>query len=174
MPTLRIWPKTTFREGPCFGKDRLVVEVRTPPSMVGRRIVAGLLDILLWTIILVLAAVRFGRHTAGTNGAALSLTGLPFLFYLLALLTYYIVLEWLWARTLGKGLLGLRVVGYSGGRITFTQSLVRNALRLVDGFPYFIPYLLGFLIFALSPRKQRLGDMLARTDIARYSPDRAP
>ncbi len=142
-------------------------EKRAASVIVGRRVIAGLIDVVLWAVILVLAALRFGTHTAGSQGANLSLTGVPFVIYLVALLIYFVLLEWLWSRTLGKLLLGLRVMGLDNARITLVQSLVRNIFRAIDGFPYFIPYLLGFLIITANPQKRRLGDLLARTYISK-------
>lgn len=73
---------------------------RALSAVVGRRLVAALVDVLLWAIILVLAALRFGRHAAGPSGTNLSLTGRPFLIYLGSLFAYYFFFEWLWSRTL--------------------------------------------------------------------------
>ena len=146
----------------------MVDEKRVASALVGRRIVAGFVDVALWAIILILAALRFGIHSAGPQGGNISLTGVPFLGYLLAFLAYYVLLEWLWGRTLGKYLVGLRVLGLGEeGRITFVQSLVRNALRCVDGFPYFLPYLAGLVIVLANPDRRRLGDLLARTRVGR-------
>lgn len=139
----------------------------TTSAVAGRRIAAALVDITLWAVILTLAALRFGSYGAGPNGVNISLTGSPFLVYVLLLLGYYTLCEWLWSRTLGKHVVGLLTVGPAGGRITFVQSLVRNVLRCIDGFPYFIPYLLGFVVLTVNPRKQRLGDLVARTYVTR-------
>lgn len=54
-----------------------------------------------------------------------------------------------------------------GARITAVQALVRNLLRLVDGFPFLLPYLLGLVVLAIDPQKRRLGDILAGARVSR-------
>ena len=75
---------------------------------------------------------------------------------------YWIACEWLWGgQTLGKRLLRLRVVDARGLRLTFTQVVLRNLLRFIDGLPLF--YLVGGAAALLSRRAQRLGDLAADT-----------
>lgn len=76
--------------------------------------------------------------------------------------SYWIVSEWLWGgQTLGKRLLRLRVVDARGLRLTFTQVVLRNLLRFVDGLP--LLYLVGGVATLLGRRGQRLGDLAADT-----------
>ena len=63
--------------------------------------------------------------------------------------------------TLGKALVGIRVVG-SDGRGIFRSCAVRNALRLVDGIGF---YLLGALVAGCSGIRQRIGDVFAQTAV---------
>ncbi len=46
---------------------------------------------------------------------------------------YHFLTEWLTGRTLGKCLLGLRVVADDGSALGVRASFLRNALRLFDG-----------------------------------------
>ncbi len=81
-------------------------------------------------------------------------------------LGYHIALEWLWrGRTLGKFVLGIRVMDAQGLRLQFSQVALRNLLRVADMLPLF--YLLGGAAMVLSPRAQRLGDLAANTIVAR-------
>jgi len=78
-------------------------------------------------------------------------------------------------QTPGKRALGLRVVRSDGAPVGLAESLVRNLLRAVE-----VPlgYAPGVLAVALSPRRQRLGDLVAGTlvvrerryDLSRYDP----
>jgi uncharacterized RDD family membrane protein YckC len=61
---------------------------------------------------------------------------------------------------MGKWACDLRVTTMNGGSISFSQSLKRNILRLLDFFPF---YLTGFVTARLSPSRQRLGDLWAKT-----------
>lgn len=82
-------------------------------------------------------------------------------FFLIIIFTYFIVLEWLFGFTVGKLVLGLRVMSNEGKGITLKQSIVRNLARLIDGLPFF--NLLGILSIIKSPLNKRVGDKLAGT-----------
>ena len=94
------------------------------------------------------------------DGTDKVLVGTPALLLLAATAAFWIVPEWLAGATLGKWLFRIRVTSLEGQDITLTQSLKRNLLRLVDFFPF---YLTGFLLVALTPSHQRLGDLWAKT-----------
>jgi len=72
---------------------------------------------------------------------------------------------WLRGQTLGKRLLGLRVVDASGLRLNPSQVVVRNLLRALDALPVF--YAVGGAACFLSRRSQRIGDLLAGTVVIR-------
>jgi uncharacterized RDD family membrane protein YckC len=74
------------------------------------------------------------------------------------------VMEAILGRTIGKLLVGSRVVGSQGRRATLGQAVIRNALRLVELIPQF--WVFAFLI-VLSRNRQRLGDVFARTVVVR-------
>ena len=79
---------------------------------------------------------------------------------------YFVVFETFFrGRTPGKRWAGLRVVSVKGGVIRWPQSLLRNLLRLVDSLP--TGYLVGVVAIVISPRGQRLGDLVAGTVVIR-------
>jgi uncharacterized RDD family membrane protein YckC len=81
---------------------------------------------------------------------------------------YGIALEWGWrGQTLGKRLLGLRVMDEHALRLQPSQVVVRNLLRPVDALPGL--YLVGGLACLLSRRAQRLGDYAANTVVVRVA-----
>jgi len=49
--------------------------------------------------------------------------------------------------------------------LDFARSLVRNILRIIDWLPFF--YLIGFILIATNPKKQRIGDMAARSIVVK-------
>lgn len=131
----------------------------------GQRVGALLLDTLLVMVpLFVVAGILFGDSRAGDGGASVSLTGVPFLLTLLVAAGYFLVLELTTGQTLGKKIVGIRVVSDKGGDVTAVQALVRTALRIVDGFAF---YLVAFVAVLASPRNQRLGDMAASTRVVR-------
>ena len=79
---------------------------------------------------------------------------------------YGIFLEWFWrGQTIGKRLLGLRVMDEQALGLQFSQVVVRNLLRVVDSLP--LLYLTGGLSVFISRRAQRLGDLAANTIVIR-------
>lgn len=93
--------------------------------------------------------------------------------YFFVLIGYGIVLEWGWrGQTLGKKVLGLRVMDETGLPLQFRQVVLRNLMRVVDKLPFF--YLVGGLAAFLSPKSQRLGDIAGGTIVVRHSPVAAP
>jgi uncharacterized RDD family membrane protein YckC len=86
---------------------------------------------------------------------------------------YGIALETAWSgQTVGKRLLGLRVIQQSGVRIGFYHAALRNLARPVDRLP--VLYLVGGVTALLSGSHQRLGDMLAGTIVVRERRLKAP
>ena len=83
--------------------------------------------------------------------------------FLVIIAIYFIVLESLFGATLGKYLLGLRVVQLNGTRPGLVKSILRNLLRLVDGLPFMS--ILGVVLILTSPERTRVGDRVAGTRV---------
>ncbi|MGZ4900695.1 MAG: RDD family protein [Candidatus Angelobacter sp.] len=79
----------------------------------------------------------------------------------LILFLYGWMMEASWGATLGKAIIGIRVVGTSQ-RGPLTACAVRNVLRIVDGIGF---YLVGTVSAACSGTRQRLGDVYAQTAV---------
>lgn len=75
-------------------------------------------------------------------------------------------------QTLGKRMLGLRVIQQSGVRVGFYQAALRNLVRPLDRLP--VLYLVGGLAALFSSAQQRLGDMVAGTLVVRERRLRPP
>jgi uncharacterized RDD family membrane protein YckC len=130
---------------------------------VGLRLVGIIIDsIILGIIGYLIAAV-----TGGTTAGGFELTGGPAFIYFLLGFLYYILMETYMGGTLGKLALGIRVRMEDGSPCTISASLIRNILRIVDALPGIIPYLLGAIFVWTSPKKQRLGDKLAKTVVVK-------
>lgn len=98
------------------------------------------------------------------------------------LITFFL-LEWFYpvlfdvfrgGVTPGKRIMKLRVMHEDGTAISFSGSLLRNLLRVVDFLPAF--YLTGIVTMVLDGRFRRLGDLAAGTWVVyeRREPDRKP
>lgn len=135
----------------------------------GSRFVAYLVDF----IVVAAAEVALVLAFAAASGARPSTTTTDLLAGTEAVLAfaiafgYFIVFETLDnGRSIGKRMVGLRVVLVGGGAVGFRASLLRNLARLVDMMPG-VFYLVGSVLVLATRRNQRLGDLLAGTLVIR-------
>ncbi|MGV8961440.1 MAG: RDD family protein [Stenotrophomonas sp.] len=127
---------------------------------------------LAWLIDL---AVRFGVLSVmslplmllGGLGQGLYL-GLMFLMFW----AYPIVLEAWNGQTLGKRVLGLRVVACDGAPLGWMAAIVRNLLRTVDMLPF--GYAVGLVSSLCDHHGRRLGDLVAGTVVIHLPQRREP
>jgi uncharacterized RDD family membrane protein YckC len=127
---------------------------------IGLRAVAAIVDVVVLFVIFWVVALA----TGGTTEEGFSIQGAPaFLGFLLGF-AYYVAAEATMGGTVGKLLLGLRVVTTDGSPIGWPASLIRNVLRIVDGFFF---YVVGIILVMTSPTKQRLGDRVAGTVVVK-------
>ena len=120
---------------------------------VGPRFLAVLIDSIIIGVVGAILGVIF-QNSPGLSGGVTGLLALA----------YFIVLEATQGATLGKMALGLRVTRTDGAPITWTESIIRNLLRIIDGL---FVYLIGAILIWTSPLKQRLGDRVAKTVVVR-------
>lgn len=122
---------------------------------VGPRFLAILIDGIIISVIagIINAIGAGGTADVGRIAVSGSISGV-------LALAYFIVLEATMGATLGKRLLGLRVVKDDGSPIGWGGSIIRNLLRIIDGL---FVYLVGAIIIWNTARRQRLGDILAHT-----------
>jgi len=91
-------------------------------------------------------------------------SGMKFLFIFFIFLfslqfLYFTVLEYLYGSTVGKAFMRIVVKSENMKKLDFISSFTRNIIRFFDMLLGF--YLVSFLLMILSPRKQRLGDIIA-------------
>ena len=126
-----------------------------------RRLVAVLVDLVVLAVVGVLVGKAFGQDVfTSTDGQlSYSLTGTPALLMLLIGLAYYVYLEGNPGQTLGKKLLGIRVVDIEGGgAIGYGRAAIRYVGRMVSGFPL----CLGYLWMLWDKNKQTWHDKFAK------------
>ncbi len=130
---------------------------------VGRRAVAILID----SVLLFIVGYIIASFTGGTTSEGFAIHGAPAFLWLGIGLAYYIVMEATRGATLGKMAMKLKVVKQSGEPLDWQASIVRNVMRLIDGFCF---YLVGAIVVWVSKKKQRLGDMAAHTLVVKAQP----
>jgi len=136
--------------------------VRVTPAPRIRRIAAGIIDSVI--LLLAWASVRLalGEGLPAFWNSTPDLTSTASL----AVLTfaYYFIMEGLFAVTLGKILLKIRVLGSNGDPCSFGAAFIRNIIRFIDWLP--LLYALGGLSVLASSKRQRLGDHIAKTIVS--------
>jgi uncharacterized RDD family membrane protein YckC len=144
---------------------------QTPPAremnvhVTGRRVVATLLDSVVLSVVTGALNTLFGTNgdVSGYDMTQMSFGGAVLILVVTAL--YFILMEGLLGRTLGKMVTGIRIVDEATGtKLNVGQAFTRTVLRLVDGL---IAYLVGFIIVMNSDRRRRLGDIAAKTLVVR-------
>ena len=83
--------------------------------------------------------------------------------FFLIYLAYFVVLEALWSRTLGKFFQGLVVRKLDGSPCDWTAALIRGFLRVFEVNPLLLGGLPAGLVIIATTRRQRIGDLLAGT-----------
>ena len=126
---------------------------------VGRRFVAIFID----SILLLILSGPFAEIRHGDGYLQIDWNGRRMFWPSLIVICYFVLLEGIAGATIGKFLTGIRVVNQDGTKLTWSASIVRNIARIVDAFPYVLPYLVGAISVWASPIQQRLGDRWANT-----------
>jgi uncharacterized RDD family membrane protein YckC len=88
-------------------------------------------------------------------------------------LGYFLVFESVWSRTPGKLVCGLTVQRLDGKPPGWREGAIRTAFRLFEVNPVLLGALPAGLAVMCSPRRQRLGDIVAKTVVAKaHAPSR--
>ncbi|PVZ06317.1 RDD family protein [Actinomycetospora cinnamomea] len=138
----------------------------TTTHVTGRRVVATLVDGLLFGLAYVALAVVAG--TIVPTGPWSWRADMPVaanVAYGVAVVGYYVLMEGLLGQTVGKLVCDIRVIDGSNGALPgLGKAAVRTVLRLVDGL---FNYLVAFVAVLTSRNRRRLGDMAAGTLVVR-------
>jgi uncharacterized RDD family membrane protein YckC len=130
---------------------------------VASRALSWALDFVVMAVLTLAAILIVLPMSAVFGGLAMAL------YFVLAFLVqwgYGALTEWGWAgQTLGKRVVGLRVLQTSGARLTFLQAVTRNLVRIVDILP--LLYFVGGLAAVMDRHGRRLGDLVAGTVVVR-------
>ena len=132
----------------------------------GRRVLAIIVDGLVLGVVFWVMSMLFGETSTAGGTASASLGTLGTLILLIISFGYYALLEGYLGQTVGKMLLGIKVVREDNGEVPgFGAAAIRTVMRVIDVLPF--AYLVGFIAVLFSGKNQRLGDMLANTLVVR-------
>jgi uncharacterized RDD family membrane protein YckC len=102
------------------------------PAPLTRRIPAFLIDQLV-VLLLVVPPTLLGSVTVGELLSPGETRRVIFLVLMAVAFVYHFLFEWLTGQTVGKIVFGLEAVGSDRTDLTVLESLLRNALRGIDG-----------------------------------------
>ena len=129
---------------------------RDGKSIILHRWLAAWIDFAVFWIVLILAELLLGS----------ALYQRTVWLWLLVALSYYAVLEALTGQTLGKKIVGLRVVDEGGRTPNWAQAIKRTLTRILEVNPLG-GGLIAALVVVLTENRQRLGDLWADTFVVR-------
>ena len=135
---------------------------------IGIRFAAKVIDSIVLFFVFVIGGIPFVLIFGGLDGVGFDQEGpLSFLLNMIFIVVgfaYFVIMEGSRGQTVGKMVLGIKVVKEDGSPCDVHAALIRNALRIVDGI---MVYLVGVILIATSATKQRLGDRVAKTVVVK-------
>lgn len=137
------------------------VIIRYPLAGIGDRWGATIIDLILvyFVSILLINIILSAFTTWGATDWPGQVYGI---FPLLSFFLYQIVLGAFFAgNTLGRKMMGIKVVNSNGGLVSGVDYTLRTIFYLVDAF--FCLGIVGSLLMNITPKSQRLGDLAANT-----------
>ena len=140
------------------------VALESRPANVATRAVASVIDFAFYAALEILAIAGLSNVMWEFNGAQFD-TFMTVLIALPVLVIPTAVETLTHGRSLGKIVMGTRVVRDDGGPISFRHAVTRWGTGLIEVFLTF--GMLAFTVAMLTPRNKRLGDLLAGTYVAR-------
>ncbi|HET6987562.1 MAG TPA: RDD family protein [Kribbella sp.] len=146
--------------------EAVVLQVRI--ARMPTRALACAIDILLQGIVLVVLISLLGGFLIGGEASEALAAALIFIVVLLVLVGYRVVMETLTrGRTLGKMVLGLKVVRDDGSSIRFRHALVRSLLWVFVDFAPWFAACPGIVASLMNKQGKRIGDMVSGTVVIR-------
>jgi len=145
------------------------VSIQFQLAGVGSRAAAFFLDTLILTtasllVLLTLLLILHGSPDLWLLGESFSSGPIAITIILLFILNwgYFFLLEFFaGGKTIGKKVVGIRVIQENGHSITLLSSFIRNFLRIIDSMP--AAYFVAIIMVFFHSKHKRIGDLVAGT-----------
>ena len=163
------------------------VKFRTPESVeleytlagIGNRVLALLVDYILWALTLALVMllgtlfaseiIRVLGNIFGTEALELWLAATMLLAVFVVYVGYFTFFETIWrGQTPGKRIANIRVLKEDGSTVGLVQAMLRSLIRPIDDLLF-----IGFFLILFTPFEKRLGDFAAGTIVTQEIGDTA-
>ena len=132
-------------------------------DVLGRRIAAALIDLGIVLVLVLLVGGIFGNEATADAPDSARFGALDRLLVIGLAFGYYWATEAVWAQTVGKRAMKIRVARLDGSKPSAGATFIRTLLRLIDGLFFYVVGLI--VIFATGERRARLGDLAAKTKV---------
>lgn len=127
-----------------------------------KRAKAYIIDTLILSAITVVVLIPYSASMLAWSYMTLGIVTVVIASVLFNLwILYFAYFEWAARQTPGKRFIKIKIAKEDGSPLYFTDTLMRNLVRMVDDLPIF--HIVGFASSHASPKNQRLGDLVART-----------
>lgn len=142
------------------------IELEYDLASLGERMVAAIIDLVIIVGYIILIEL-FG---AFSNGLFNTDAGWIVFFIIMLPVTFYSLLSEtvLNGQTVGKRVMGIKVISLSGNQPAFSQYLIRWLFRMVD--IWMSSFVLATIMVAATEKHQRLGDIVAGTTLVKTRP----
>jgi len=148
----------SFRQRATLQGTPLKVE-EVPLAPYGRRLAAGLIDASLLILAMGIVLAHYRDMSAASESTAEVVILVVYWASAFAYVLYTTIMEVTLGRSIGKILLGLRIISIDGQPPQVPALITRNLLRLIDVGVFFGP----LVMILLFPLRQRAGDVAAGT-----------
>ena|SRR5688572_24126244 len=135
-------------------------------AKVRKRGLGAAIDYAITYTVTIAYVIAFGQANDGQDRTVDGVEALPLVIFWFL---YFPVMEGVTGQTLGKKIMGIRVIMLSGSDITIWRSFVRRIFDAVDLMFFGI---VGLLVINSSDKRQRVGDLIAKTIVVEDKPAR--
>lgn len=123
-----------------------------------KRVVAYIIDVVIVMVVAFVVSIILRMVMTFSSEEAVGQMAMSV--YTIVFFSYFILLESSAKQaTVGKGLLGMKVINRDGERLSILNAAGRNIARILSG----LIFAIGYLMVLFTKKRQALHDILAKT-----------